>query len=279
MAVAASVVQALVGTVGSRRLGIARIGIGAATLLKLAVLAPMLLALRDPGLLRVPMASWLPPLPGDLVPLVIGIWLVSGVLFTMGWRTRVSGILLSCALLTTLLGDQQLYSNHLYLALTLTALLTVGDAGAALSADARRRGERPRVPAWPVLLLRAQVTIVYGFAAIAKLNLAFVSGAVLNAQLGWGSILPFPDALRRWEVLSFLALLSILIEAFLALALWFRRTRRAGIIVGVAFHTAIVLGMDPTAELIVFSILMSSLYVLHLDDRGPSMSPPAVPAS
>ena len=267
MALGASLVHAVTGTVGSRHVGIARIVVGMAALLKLAILAPTLLALRNPAILRIPLDSRLPALPGEMIPLVIGVWLVSAVLFTVGWRTRASGTLLSAAMLSTLLGDQQLYSNHLYLALTVTALLTLGDAGAAVSMDARDRGRRREVPAWPVLLLRAQVTIVYGFAALAKLNLAYISGAVLNAQLGWGSILPVPDALRRWEVMSLLALISILTEAFLALALWFSHTRPLGIAVGVAFHVAIVLGMDPTVELIVFSLLMSSLYILHLDPR------------
>lgn len=252
-------------TTGSRPVAVARIVVGAAVLLKAGVLVPTLLALRDPAVLRVPMASWLPALPADAVPAVIGVWLVSGTAFLLGWRTRLAGGVLAAVVLITLLGDQQLYSNHLYLAVTLTALLTLADAGAALSLDARRRGARPRVTAWPVTLLKLQVTIVYGFAALAKLNLVYISGAVLNTQLGWGSLVAVPDALRRWEVMSVLALVSILAEAFLALALWSERWRPVGFGLGLAFHAAIVLGMDPTGELIVFSALMFALYLLFLD--------------
>lgn len=238
---------------------------GVAALFKLAVLVPSFMAIRDPRILRLPMSQWLGPLPSELIPAVIGAWGVAGFVFLFGWHTRTAGGVLSLAMLMTLLGDQQLYSNHLYLALTLTVLLTVADAGAAISLDARRSGTRAEVPLWPVTLLKLQVTIVYGFAALAKLNLVYVSGAVLNAQLGWGSILPFPDGLRRWEVMSVLALLSILTEAFLAVALWSPRLRSVGFGLGLAFHIAIVLGMDPAAELIVFSLLMFSLYLLHLD--------------
>lgn len=257
-------------TTSARPLAVARIAVGAGLLVKLAVLLPVLLRLGDPTLLRIPMASWLPVLPGEAVPTLVALWIAGAVGLMVGWRTRLSGAVLAAVLLTTLLGDQQLYSNHLYLGFTLAALLTVADSGAALSLDARRRGARQEVAAWPVTLLKLQVTLVYGFAGLAKINLVYVSGAVLNAQLGWGSLLPFPEALRRWEVLAPLALLSILTELFLAGALWTRRWRPVGLSLGLAFHVAIIVGMDPTGELIVFAVLMFSLYLLFLDAEARS---------
>lgn len=54
---------------------------------------------------------------------------------------------LADAILTLLMGyvllfDQQTYSNHLYLLVIVTSLLTVGDSGAAFSLDARSAKNR-----------------------------------------------------------------------------------------------------------------------------------------
>lgn len=257
------------GTTGSRAVGAARIAVGTAALLKLAILAPILLALRDPSVLRLPVASWLPPLPPGAVPILIGVWLVAGCAFTIGWRTRWAGVVLCLALVCALFGDQQLYSNHLYLLLTVTGLLTLADSGAARSLDARRTGGKRRIPAWPVTLLKVQVSIVYGFAALAKLNLPYLSGAVLNAYVGRDSILPFPEAARSFEILAALAWLSILVEAFLAVAFWSRRWRVAAIAVGVIFHLGVIVFFATPAELVVFALIMFALYPLYFaDDDG-----------
>lgn len=255
-------------TAPARPLGVARIAVAGAVLLKAALIAPMLLALRDPAMLRVPGVSWLPVLPRWSPLVILGVWVLAGAAFLVGWRTRIAGALLSAALFWTVLGDQQLYSNHLYLAATLTALLTLADSGTTFSLDARRRGPGTVVVrAWPVTLLKLQVSFVYGFAALTKLNLTYVSGAVLNWNLGRDALIGFPEGLRRWEVMAPLALLSILVEAFLAVALWSERWRSVGFGLGFAFHAAIVLTISPAPELLVFSVLMFALYLLFLDDE------------
>lgn len=254
------------GTTGSRAVGFARVAVGTAALLKVAILAPVLLALDDPVWLRLPVASWLPPLPAEAFPAVVALWVVAGAAFALGWRTRPAGGALCLALLYTLLADRHLYSNHLYLLLTVTTLLTLADSGAALSLDARRTGGRARIPAWPVLLLKIQLSVVYGFAALAKLNLPYLSGGVLNAYLGRKALLPFPDAARTVAVMAALAWTSIALELFLAAGFWSRRRRRAAVLAGIAFHATAVLLLPAAAELVVFAIVMFGLYVLHFED-------------
>ena len=160
--------------------------------------------------------------------LLIGLWLAGGVILAVGWHTRVGGTMLTVALAGTLLGDQQTYSNHLYLMLPVAALVTVAQSGAALSLDARREGGREWVPGWPVWLLCAQVSIVYAFAALAKLNPDFLSGSVVASYLRRDGLLALPDAWRvpRADARSFRSL-AICSEAFLAFALWVPRWRPA----------------------------------------------------
>jgi predicted DCC family thiol-disulfide oxidoreductase YuxK len=197
--------------------------------------------------------------------LVIGLWLVGGVMLMVGWHTRLGGVMLVTALAVSLLSDQQTYSNHLYLMLPVAALFTVADSGAALSLDARRTGASDWVPGWPVWLLCAQVSIVYGFAALAKLNPDFMSGSVVAAYLRREGPLAIPGAWRSLEPMLILSLVAICSEAFLAFALWMPRWRPAAMVVGLGLHLFIAAWLSPTSSLVVFSLLMLPLYLLFLE--------------
>ena len=197
--------------------------------------------------------------------LLIGLWLVGGVMLMLGWHTRVGGTMLTVALAVALLSDQQTYSNHLYLMLPVAALLTVADSGAAVSLDARRAGERDWVPGWPVWLLCAQISIVYAFAALAKLNPDFLSGSVVASYLRRDGLLAVPAAWRSLEPMLVMSLFAICSEAFLAFALWIPRWRPAALVVGLGLHLFIAGFLVPTGPLFVFSLLMLPLYLLFLD--------------
>lgn len=251
-------------TAPARPVAMARIVIAGIALAKAADLWQVLLALAGGEVLRAPYGSWSPELSTRMVSLLVALWAGSGAAFLLGWRTRAAGTLLVLSMMTVLGLDQQLYSNHFYLLILLCLLLTVADSGAALSLDARRHGEREVIPAWPVTLLKLQMSIVYGFAVIAKLNLYYLSGAVLNVHWTRHGLYAMPDALRRVEVLFTLALVSLLAEAVLAIALWSPRTRHAAFVVGFGLHLAIIPTMGSTWQLTLFAFMMFSLYLLFL---------------
>jgi predicted DCC family thiol-disulfide oxidoreductase YuxK len=167
-----------------------------------------------------------------------------------------------------LLFDEQTYSNHLYLLTLLTLLLAWADAGAAYSLDARRTGLR-RVPAGPVHLLRAQLSIVYGFSAIAKVNLLYISGAIISLNLEREGWLAMPAALHTPTFLVWVALATILIEAGIAVAVWSERWRPRAFAAGFALHLGIVLLMARTErlQLAIFALEMFALYILFIDPR------------
>ena len=97
----------------------------------------------------------------------------------LGWRARLTGTILALAVVFVIALDRQTYSNHLYLMAWLTALLVAADAGDGLAI----RTERRRVTFWPVILLCLQLTIVYVFSALTKINDSFLSGEVLAGVL------------------------------------------------------------------------------------------------
>ncbi len=249
----------------SRPLAVARIGAALAILLELRDSAETLLRLAQPGVARAPWFGPALPVIEPIAWLVIGTWLAAGVGLLLGFRTRLSGGLLTAMLAFTLMADQQLYSNHLYLMTVVTALLTVGDSGAAISLDARRRGERLEVPAWPVALIKLQVSVVYGYAALAKLNPDFLSGSVVASYLRRDGFLAVPADWRSLEPMLVLSVLAVCMEAFLAVALWLPRWRHVAFPVALALHVGIAAWLNPTYTLAVFSAFTLPLLVLFLD--------------
>ena len=259
----------LVEQLPSQRLGVTRIGIGVATVVKAVTFLPVLLRLTQPEILRVPAFSWM-PIPTDLlVWVLVGLWVISGVMVTLGVRLGVSAPVLLACLIFTMSLDQQLYSNHLYLMTWLVLLLIVADAGAGLALH----GESRPVVRWAVLLIPLQISIVYGFTAVTKINPEFLSGEVLAGVLRDG-LLTFPPSLVEPRILSVVAAGAVLAEAFLAFALWSPRLRRVAYVVGFGLHGGITLFMEATAPLLVFSLLMFSTYPLFASVAGVSTARP-----
>jgi predicted DCC family thiol-disulfide oxidoreductase YuxK len=249
----------------SRPVAIARIGVAAAALLEALHSGNTLLRLDDPGIFSAPYVAWLPRVTDGLAWALISLWLLSATAMMLGWRTRLAGAVLTATVASVLLLDQQLYSNHLYLIVLACGLLTMADSGAALSLDAVRTGERGEISGWPTWLLRIQVSVVYGYAAISKLNPDFLSGSVIASYLRRSGLLAVPDSWRFLEPMLILAVLAICTEAFLAGALWSRRWLPAALVAALALHVAITGWLEPTYQLVVFSVTMLPLLVLFLD--------------
>jgi predicted DCC family thiol-disulfide oxidoreductase YuxK len=251
--------------INARQVAVARIGVGAAVLMGLPSSAETLPRLANPALLRVPYVGWFPDPDPPVVVVLLVAWAVSAVLFMVGWRTRVAGAVLAATIASVLFIDQQMYNNYLYLMVLSVGLLTLADSGAAISVDARGRRTPAAIPAWPILLLCVQVSIVYGFAALAKLNIDYVAGSVVASYLRRDGPLAVPDAWRALEPMMMLSVLGIFSEAFLAVALWSRRWRPAAFVLGLGLHIGITGWLVSTNSLFVFSILMFALFFLFLE--------------
>ncbi|HSM43614.1 MAG TPA: HTTM domain-containing protein [Acidimicrobiia bacterium] len=249
----------LTDEIDPRPLGLARIAVGLAAVIRSLVAMPVLLSLTRDEIILLPYAGWVPTPTPSLVMVILALWLVSAVLFTIGWRLAISGTALAVSIAFVLALDQQAYSNHLYLMLWLTVLLTIARAGTGLAVGGRNQ----RVVRWPVTLIMAQLAIVYGFSGLSKINDGFLSGSVLAGSLE-GGVLPFPEALITPRFLSILAFIVIVVEVALALLIWRARYRPLMFLLGLGLHVSIVLLMSATGELLVFSIMALGLYPLFL---------------
>lgn len=257
-----------------RRVGFVRIAIGIAVLATAVETGEYLGRVLAASSLALPYMGPIPRLPEKLFIPFLTVWCLAGLAFLVGWNTRIAGTVLTLVMGYTLIVDQQTYSNHLYLLTCIVLLLTLAGAGAAVSLDARRRSGINHVAAGPVFLLKTQLSVMYAFAALNKISAIYLSGAVLSVTLRWEGPVALPAAARNPTILAIMALSSVVIEAFLAVALWSPKWRKGALVAGVALH----LGMIATVPLpdmlavAIFALASLSLYVLFFDN-APTLTP------
>ncbi|GLP83128.1 HTTM domain-containing protein [Mycobacterium antarcticum] len=114
--------------------------------------------------------------------------------------------------------------------------------------------------------LRAQLVVVYAFAALAKMNTAFLDGhiscaAVMSRQVAW-----FDPTLMdgSWRITPAIWG-TVLIEAALPVLLAVPRTRVLGLLVGLSFHIVLALAGN-----VPFSALALALYVAFVPGDAPA---------
>ena len=224
----------------------------------------------SPQVVDMPYVAWYPSLSVATLPLFIGVWLCAALAFALGLGTRLCGAILTLSMAYTLFFDQQLYSNHLYLATLVVLLLTIAESGARFSLDARRSGGRDLILEWPILLLKIQVSIVYFYAALLKVNPQYLSGAMLASFWPFNTLARLPGGWSATQFLPFLAVASILTELFLSVALWLPRLRWLALPVGIGFHLMIIYTGgatpgEPDIAFAIFALVTVAPYALFFD--------------
>jgi hypothetical protein len=197
----------------------------------------------------------------ELVLALFGLSLCASIAMVLGMAGRVPAMIVAMTTATVLLLDQQTYSNHLVLLMMLSLFL--GLSGSAQAWSVSRSPRQAEIPYWPAFLIKSQISILYAWTAIAKINPQYLSGEVLGTFMQpWVAV---PEGL-----LPTAAILSIMAEGFLAIALWVKKTRKVAFVVGAGLHIGIVVVMDTPAPLIGFGLLMLSGYVLFAwgDERA-----------
>ena len=239
-------------TVNAQQLAAARILIGINAAFAALEASRMLPRLLTPLVVKLPFFPWLPVLPSSALPLFLAVWLAAALAFALGWKTRIAGAVLTLVTGYTLVLDQQTYSNHLYLLFLVILLLTIAGSGTA----------------WPILLLKIQVTIVYFFSAMAKITPQYLAGEILTRSLKHEGWLAVPEPWRAPAVMSLLAVASIVAELFIAFGLWSPRLRLPAIIAGTGFHLLIIAVLDSSRlSLGIFALSMFAVYVLFADAK------------
>ncbi len=197
--------------------------------------------------------SWIRPWPG------IGMYLHYGVLcVAAGFILLGVGYRVACAVFALGFGyahfcDKATYLNHYYLITLLTGLCACLPLDRQWSLRVRRKpgDRRGQVRAWALYLLRFQISIVYLFGGIAKLNGDWlVYGQPLRIWLAADADLPLIGGIlgRAGAGLAF-SWAGALFDLSIVPLLSFRKTRAAAYVALIVFHvlTALLfhIGMFP----------------------------------
>jgi hypothetical protein len=130
-------------------------------------------------------------------------------------------------------------------------------------ADARAEPAPPeRGPLWGARLIALQISLVYCWGAVDKLNVGFLSGARLQHHwIHYYNMSDYPEWSGFPGTTQALALATIALELFLAVSLWIPRLQRVSIVAGIAFHFALFQAL-PVGT---FSAAMYLYYLAYLD--------------
>lgn len=244
--------RVMMAAVGANALAITRVAVGVAALVT-TLENSVTLNLIASGRIAIPFFGWFPPIGDHSIAVVLAVGIIGSIALIAGFRSRTAAGSVAAVTAFILLWDQQTYSSHQLLLLCLSTYLAMGRPGANLSLDARIRGHQESQTSWPTTLIMTQISVVYFFTAIAKINPVFLSGDLLRSAM-W---IPLPDF--AYVPLSVGA---VVIELFLAFALWSRKLVRVAIIVGVVLHVSIVATLDQPLVLFAFALLALGTYPL-----------------
>jgi hypothetical protein len=268
------------GPISARPLGVFRIVFGVLSLANLALIAfDIDYWCTDAGLLKGTEAreiagAWrVSPLQWVQDPISVRVFfaataLICG-LFTLGWRTRVMGVLLYLATLSIHHRTILTNSGADCLLMVLAFYLMLAPCGAACSLDARRASRRrgtaaePLIIPWAQRLIQLHLCLIYFDTAVLKCNgSTWLGGTALHFVLNNIEVGRFRlDPLTQYPLaINALTLGGLLTEFALAFLLWFRATRVWIMAAGLALHLGILL----VVNIPIFGELMTACYLTFL---------------
>lgn len=244
--------------VDPRPVAISRIGLGLAALINTLELFVVLSGVAS-GKLSMPLVDWVPSMTPMAAHVLMAIGITAAVMIIVGIGTATGCVIYTVTTMAALLWDQQTYSSHQIVVVLLIAYLAFAESDKAFSLVSRT-GARPDVPWWPQLLMMTQLSALYLFAGLSKINSEFLSGDPLS---GWVR-LPLPE----W-IFPPMAVATVVTESLvLSVGLWLSRLRVVAVVAGVCLHLSILTMLTDNLlvvlQLTAFALACVLLYPLFL---------------
>ncbi|HRV91259.1 MAG TPA: HTTM domain-containing protein [Anaerolineae bacterium] len=177
------------------------------------------------------------PLPGQGMYLVFFVMGLAGLGLALGFFYRVSAITFFLTYTYVFLIDKAQYNNHYYLISLISFLLIFVDAHRWASLDQLLRPNLRAeiIPFWHLLILRAQVFLVYFFGGVAKLNADWLAAEPIRTWLHNRAYYPVAGPFFDTELgAHFFAYGGLLFDLSIGMLLLWKRTRLLGFL-GVLF--------------------------------------------
>lgn len=204
--------------------------------------------------------DWVRPWPGEWM--LVHFWVISGLalLVAAGIFYRAASVLLFLAYTYVFLLEKSVYMNHHYLMALVAFLLACMPPALGSYGGRARSGSFATVPQWTVWVLRFQLTLVYFYGAIAKLNEDWLRGEPMY----WGlqhlpGVGPAIARATSPELLAYaIAYGGLLVDVAIPLLLLRRRTFWLGFGLAAVFHAfnAVFLHIGVFSYLMVGAILI-----------------------
>jgi len=183
--------------------------------------------------------GWLRPLPGDWMYAYYATMALPGALVMVGAYYRAAMGVFTVMWTLIYLGQTTSYNNHYYLLVLLCVLMWMVPANRDLSWDVESgRVQRSTLcPRWCVLVFVALITIVYSYAALAKVSADWLAARPMEiwmrAKAGYPVLGPlYVQPWFKWVLVYG----GVLFDGLVVPLLLWRRTRWIGVGLSVFFH-------------------------------------------
>ena len=235
------------------------------------------LFIRPTFFFKYPGFEWMPVWSPSGLYIHMGIVLTAALCVALGLFYRLSLLVFTLSFLGVQLFDAANYLNHYYLVLCISLIMLVLPANAAWSLDAKRDPSiaKSTYPAWGLYLLRFQVSIVYIFAAVAKLGTDWLMHAQpLSIWLSARSDLPIIGSLFALPETAFIMSWGGLIyDATIVFFLLWQRTRALAYLAVLGFHAMTFLLFDIGMFPIIMVVLTTIFFTPNWPTKLPKVNP------
>jgi vitamin K-dependent gamma-carboxylase len=182
--------------------------------------------------------EWLQPLPNDGMYYFYGIMALTAFMIMLGLYYRLAALSFLILWTITYLMQKSEYNNHYYLIILLSLIMVFVPAADYFSLDSwRKKTKFLTCPRWCLIILKFQVSVVYIYSGINKINSDWLKGLTMHTALSYkanetilGTYLntPFMEAFITYGGLTF----DLLIVFFLI----YSRTRILAFVLLLFFH-------------------------------------------
>jgi len=200
---------------------------------------------------------WVKVLPESLLYTVVASTSICALFIAVGFLYRISTILFFVGFTYLFLLEQAVYLNHYYLVILISFLLIFIPANRYFSLDAIiwPKIKRDWISTWCLWILIFQISAVYVFGGIAKLNMDWFQGWPLWIWLNESNTGFF----NKEYMVYALSYGGLLFDLLIVPLMFYKRTRIFGFVLAVLFHITnkalFNIGIFPY-----FSIIMTTLY-------------------
>jgi hypothetical protein len=183
--------------------------------------------------------EWVHPPPDDWMYGLMACLLVSAAGITLGLWYRLCAFIFAVGFTWLFLIDQAKYLNHFYLICLLAFISAFLPANRRLAIDCLRKPalRSDIAPAWTLWLLRAQMSIVYFYGGLAKLNADWLRGEPVR---DWLHEIAAHSATGAWLATEWMVWVisygGLLFDLFIVPLLFWRKTRVMAFVLAMAFH-------------------------------------------